>query len=158
MNTGVISERYAKALLMLTRESKRGEQVCSQVKAMLRNPDEVPQPLEEDLQRLVALLARNGRLQYLRFVFNTFVRMYYRSEGICPARLVSAERYEGLEEKVRGILEKQTGSKVILESETDPSLIGGFKVEVNDTILDASLAHQIELLRKQFANQNKRTE
>ena len=61
MNTGVISSRYARALLLLTKESGRGEEVFSQARALLKDSSRVPEPLEPDLARLV-MEKRQGRL------------------------------------------------------------------------------------------------
>ena len=40
--------------------------------------------------------------------------------------------------------------------EVDPSLIGGFVVQVGDYLLDASVRNQIETIRRQFVVQNNR--
>ena len=156
MNTGVISVRYASALLKLTQESGRGNQVCLQIRQMLDNPDSVPQPIEPDIEKLLALLQKNGRTGFLKFIFSSFVRMYYKSVGIRLAHLTSAVQTEGLEDKIRTLLEKQTGEKVLMDSKVDPGIVGGFIVEVDDYILDASVARQLELIRRQFASQNKK--
>ena len=156
MNTGVISVRYASALLKLTQESGRGEQVCLQIRQMLDNPERVPQPLEPDIEKLLSLLLKNGRMDFLKFIFSSFVRMYYKSVGIRLAHLTSAVQADGLEDKVRVLLEAQTGGKVLMDSKVDPGIVGGFVVEVDDYILDASVRRQIELIRRQFASQNKR--
>lgn len=156
MNTGAIAVRYATALLKAVQESGRGEQVFSQVRRMLASPDTVPQPLEPDLERLTALLVRNGRVEYVKFIFSSFVRMYCRSVGVRLAHLVSASPVEGLEERVRSMLERHTGDRVIIDSKVDPNIVGGFILEVDDYILDASVARQIELIRRKLVVQNKR--
>ncbi len=73
--------------------------------------------------------------------------MYYKSVGIRRAHLTSAVQTEGLEDKIRTLLEKQTGEKVLMDSKVDPGIVGGFIVEVDDYILDASVARQLELNR-----------
>jgi len=72
MNTGVISTRYARALLLLTQEDGSGAEVFAQARALLKDPSTVPQPLAEDLAKMVVLLRRNGRGECLRFVLNDF--------------------------------------------------------------------------------------
>jgi sulfopyruvate decarboxylase TPP-binding subunit len=47
-------------------------------------------------------------------------------------------------------LEKILDKKVRLNFKTDLSLVGGFIAKVNDTLYDASIRHQLELLKKQF--------
>jgi F-type H+-transporting ATPase subunit delta len=40
--------------------------------------------------------------------------------------------------------------KVNLKFKSDQNLIGGFIAKVDDTLYDASIKHQLELLKKQF--------
>jgi F-type H+-transporting ATPase subunit delta len=40
--------------------------------------------------------------------------------------------------------------KVRLKFRTDNEMVGGFIAKVGDTLYDASIKHQLELLRKQF--------
>ena len=59
----------------MVEESGRGEQVFTQVRALLADASSVPRPLEPDIEKLVLLLRRNRRLDCLKFVLNDFVRM-----------------------------------------------------------------------------------
>lgn len=58
----------------------------------------------------------------------------------------TAEQKKQLTEKFEALLNK----KVILSFSVDNKLIGGFVAKVGDTIYDASVVHQLELLKKQF--------
>ena len=156
MNTGIISSRYATALLRYTQETGGGERVCAQVQRLLEHPEQRPGPLEPELERFVRLLVKNGRLEDVRFIFRSFISMYYRSRGIRVARLTTVGPAPELEQKLRTMLEKQLGGEVRIESVTDPALIGGFTLEVDDYLLDASVRRQIERIRRQFVIQNNR--
>ncbi len=61
-----------------------------------------------------------------------------------------------LESRLRALVEKQTGCKLILKTEVNPSLIGGFVFEVEDTVLDASVSRQLDVIRRQFIEKNRR--
>ena len=148
MNTGILATRYANALLRYTEETGGGERVCAQVRRLLEHPQEDPGPLEPELERLVRLLVRNGRLEDVRFVFRSFIGMYYRSRGIEVARLTTVVPAEGLERKLRSVLEKQLGCEVLLETHIDPDLLGGFTLEIGDYLLDGSVRRQIEAIRR----------
>ena len=156
MNTGIIASRYATALLRYTEETGGGERVCAQVRQLLRQPGERPGKLEPELERLTRLLVKNGRLEDVRFIFRSFIAMYYRSRGIRVARLTTAVPAQELEQKLRAMLERQLGCEVLLESDVDPDLLGGFTLEVGDYLLDASVRRQIETIRRQFVIQNNR--
>ena len=156
MNGGVISTRYARALLQLTQESGRGEQVFSQARSLLADPSVAPSPLEDDLTRLVLLLRRNGRGNLLRFILNDFVRMYCDKAGVLLVHLTSAVEAPGLPERISSLLGAKTGRRVVIESAVDPSLMGGFVLEVDDRQLDASVRTQLERIRSQFIEKNNR--
>ena len=47
-------------------------------------------------------------------------------------------------------LEQRTGKSVRLRIVTDASIRGGLVVRIGDTVLDASLTHQLERLRERF--------
>ena len=58
----------------------------------------------------------------------------------------SNEQKNVLQNKLEKILDK----KVRLNFKTDLKLVGGFIAKVDDTLYDASIKHQLELLKKQF--------
>ena len=135
--------------------------------------------MAQELHKFLELLIRNGRIGDVRLVLTTFVTEYYRSRHIKRARLVVADSalldpeptpsdpvpVEGslrqaqrpaLESRLRDLVEKQTGCKLILKTEVNPSLIGGFVFEVEDTVLDASVSRQLDFIRRQFIEKNRR--
>ena len=156
MNTGIISSRYATALLRYVQETGGGERVCAQVRRLLDRPEQDPGPLEPELERFIQLLVRNGRIGDVRFILHSFIEMYYRSRGVRVARLTTVVASEELERKLHGMLSKQLGCEVLIETKVDPALLGGFTLEVGDYLLDASVRRQIETIRRQFVIQNNR--
>lgn len=156
MNTGAISKRYARALLLLTRETGRGAQVCAQADALLRDPDAQIGALEPDLEKLVSLLAANSRTDYLKYVLSSFTGLYRRSVGIISARLVTALPCPGLGEKLSSIISSRTGLKVELTETVDPEIIGGFVFDTDNYRLDASVRSRIDAVRRQFIEKNTR--
>lgn len=156
MNTGAITKRYARALLMFTQEQGSAARVFEQVRKLLRDPRSVPSPIEPDLKRFVALVVEKGRRDHLRSILRTFVDMYAESAGLKNVKLTTAYPAEGLEEQIKADLEKRTGCPVFIDTDIDPGLIGGFRVVVDGMMLDASVRHQIELLQQQFVEKNNR--
>ena len=43
------------------------------------------------------------------------------------------------------------GCKVIIDAKVDPSIVGGFKAKIGDTLIDGSLRSKLEALRKDLA-------
>lgn len=135
--------------------------------------------MAQELHKFLELLIRNGRIGDVRLVLTTFVTEYYRSRHIKRARLVVADpalldpeptpsdpvpvegslrqaQRRALESRLRDLVEKQTGCRLILKTEVNPSLIGGFVFEVEDTVLDASVSRQLDFIRRQFIEKNRR--
>ncbi len=135
--------------------------------------------MAQELHKFLELLIRNGRIGDVRLVLTTFFTEYYRSRHIKRARLVVADpalldpeptpsdpvpvegslrqaQRSALESRLRDLVEKQTGCKLILKTEVNPSLIGGFVFEVEDTVLDASVSRQLDFIRRQFIEKNRR--
>lgn len=135
--------------------------------------------MAQELHKFLELLIRNGRIGDVRLVLTTFVTEYYRSRHIKRARLVVADQalldpeptpsdpvpVEGslrqaqrpaLESRLRELIGKETGCELLLETKVDPSLIGGFVFEVEDMILDASVSRQLDVIRHQFIEKNRR--
>ena len=156
MNTGAISKRYAKALLELSRESGRGERDYAQALALLEHPDRKPAKLEEDIEKLVQLLLRNGRLPYVKFILRSFVDLYRKENGIVEVRLTMASPSPGLEEKLWQTLASTIGGTILFTSKVDPDLIGGFVLEVDDKQLNASAKSQLDKIRRKLDELNKR--
>ena len=156
MNTGAISRRYAKALLDLSMISGRGEADYTQALQLLEHPELKPAALEEDLASLVSLLVRNGRLPYVKFILRSFVDLYRSEHGIVEVHLTMASPTPGLEDRLRGILTETLGGTILFTSEVDPDLIGGFVLEVDDKVLNASAKAQIEKIRRKLDELNKR--
>lgn len=156
MNTGVVSSRYAKALLKYTQETGRSEQVCAQVQAILRNPEAAEGALEPELQKFIALLRDNDRLDLVRLVFRDYVKMYYEAKDIILAHLTTVIPAPETEKTLVSMIEEYTGCKVLLDTSIDAGLIGGFVLEVDDILLDASVKCRLETVRRQFIISNNR--
>lgn len=52
--------------------------------------------------------------------------------------------------ELKNILEERLNKKVRLTQSIDKKLIGGFIVQIDDTVIDASLKHQLEILKRKF--------
>ncbi len=135
--------------------------------------------MAQELHKFLELLIRNGRIGDVRLVLTTFVTEYYRSRHIKRARLVVADpvlldpeptpsdpvpvegslrqaQRPALESRLRELIGEETGCELLLETKVDPSLIGGFVFEVEDTVLDASVSRQLDVIRHQFIEKNRR--
>jgi len=183
MDTGIISSRYAKALLAYVNETGNGETVFGQVltiesalsqseelRLLENDPAAVTDgeklsllesalgsvKMADELVRFINLILRHRRIEYLRFILHSFVTQYRRSRRIRNARLISAVASPELEARLRALVKEKTGDEVIMETKTDPDVIGGFIFIIDDYMIDASISHQLEIIRHQFIEKNRR--
>jgi F-type H+-transporting ATPase subunit delta len=85
------------------------------------------------------------------------IRRYYdnlwqEENKLLPVRVTSAIELD--QKTVREIgdrIAEQTGRKVELTSAVDPELLGGLQVRVGNTILDATVRHRLEQLRREVS-------
>jgi F-type H+-transporting ATPase subunit delta len=184
MNTGIITSRYARALLEFVDETGHGDVVCGQVltlESALDNSEELRRlmddpaavtdseklsllksalgnaPMADELERFIKLILKRGRMEYFRQMLHTFVAYVPQIQRESrTARLVSAVASPELEAKLKALVKEKTGDDVILETKVDPSVIGGFIFIIDDYMIDASVSHQLEILRHQFVEKNRR--
>ena len=100
------------------------------------------------------LLAHKKRANLLDEVVGEFNILLDEKNGIVNADVKSAVKMndDQARELVNG-LSVRTGKKIRAKMSLDETLIGGFTVKIGDTILDGSVSHQLQLLRKALAGE-----
>ncbi|MCE1272981.1 MAG: F0F1 ATP synthase subunit delta [Chlorobiaceae bacterium] len=98
------------------------------------------------------LLAHKKRANLLSEVVTEFNSLLDERNGYLNADVKSAVKLsdEQARELVNG-LSVRTGKKIRAKMSLDESLIGGFTVKIGDTILDGSVSHQLQLLKKSLS-------
>jgi F-type H+-transporting ATPase subunit delta len=107
----------------------------------------------QQLQNLLLLLLRRGRIQLVPRIAAAFRELVNRRAGVTIALVTSATELSA--QDVRAIeerLERITRGKVDLEVRVDPGLLGGVVVRVGDRLLDGSVRGRLERLRDQVAS------
>jgi F-type H+-transporting ATPase subunit delta len=103
----------------------------------------------------IRLCINKGREPQLADIADELLNQYKTMQNITSVKLTTATPLDATAvESIRQKMEqsKETNKSVELETAVDPSLIGGFKVEFGDQLYDASVAHKLELLKKEFSN------
>ncbi len=96
--------------------------------------------LEELSLRFLQLLARKSRIQLLAEISAAFAKQVYRRHGILTVQAVTPQALpEKAADALRAKLERITGKTVVLEQQTDPSLLGGILLRMGGRQLDMSL-------------------
>ena len=179
MSSAIASRRYAAALLDVAEEGDFLVQVTSdlqnirevlsqsrELQLALKSPlikgDHKSRILEEifgssscdKTMIFLKLLAHKKRANLLDEVVGEFNILLDEKNGIVNADVKSAVKMndDQARELVNG-LSVRTGKKIRAKMSLDETLIGGFTVKIGDTILDGSVSHQLQLLRKALAGE-----
>ncbi len=100
------------------------------------------------------LLVSKYRESFLPEIVTAFIQQYKDLKEIQTVKLTTAVPVS--EELKKGILDKiRSGSSmknIELNSEVDEEIIGGFILEIGDQLVDASIAYDLNNVKKQFQN------
>ena len=174
-----LAGRYAKSLLDLANERNELEAVyndmlylqavCSKsrdVLNLLRSPIITADKKEAILKEItkgkigestsafIRLLVIKGREAFLPEVIVAFISQYKRQKDIHTLKLTTATPVsEELKKQIIERVQGQTKLKNIeLTATVKEDLIGGFLLEIGDTLVDASILYDLNKIRSQFLN------
>lgn len=182
MNNGLIAARYATALMdfvpepisrdILYAESKsvtKSFKQFSEMRLVLENPvmEKVDKlkvinlaaggNTSKPFERFVDVLLQNNREIHLQSIMLKFGDLYRKSKNIHSGKLTTASPIEALVEKrLVDMIQKSTGGTVEIEKIVDPAILGGFQFEVDFVRWDASLSGQLQRIRDEYIEQNKK--
>jgi F-type H+-transporting ATPase subunit delta len=92
-------------------------------------------------------LVEYGRLSLLPAISQAFEELKARDEGILDAQIIVAAKPSSAEVKdLVKRLEAKFGNKIEASVSVDPEIIGGIKIIVGDTVIDASVKGQLQNL------------
>lgn len=162
MNSGLISSRYATALLQYAREENVSESVYADAQALLcalKDEQALPGCIEkctDQTRTFISLVIKNNRVECLESILRRFIALYRKSEGITKATLTVAAPSPRLEERLQELLKERGFKKVEFDKSVDPDLLGGFVLQVDDLRLDASLKRGLRNIQKEFEEKNRK--
>ncbi|MDR0971805.1 MAG: ATP synthase F1 subunit delta [Bacteroidales bacterium] len=177
MAFNIVSSRYARSLFDLSLERNVLDRINSDMSLIntlclenpilniiLKNPNInigkkkniVKDLLEKRVDSLtlsfILLLIDKRRVILLKEIANEFVGFCNKYKGIKVATLISANKIDELtKQRIIKLFEKQFNCTIKLEEKENPSLLGGFKIMIEDMIYDASILNQLNSLKKSFA-------
>ena len=98
---------------------------------------------------LSALLLHKDRLGIAGDISQQYDRLLDAYRGIEHAEVIIAtpldeEGKERLSDQLWEIMDR----KVVIDAQVDPSIVGGFRAKIGDTLIDGSIRNRLEALRK----------
>ena len=170
MDIGIISVRYARALLKSALDAKLDQQVYQEMLLLAKSYVEVPElrhtidnpMLDKDKKEqllltavggkdasalskaFVALVLKEDRENMIQFMANSYVTLYRQQKNIIRGKLTTAVAVTpATEQKMRQMVESKTKGTVEFETEVNPDIIGGFILEYDTYRMDASVKSQL---------------
>jgi F-type H+-transporting ATPase subunit delta len=144
-------------------DAAAGTLTAGELEGILANPaipldqrvsvaEQVFASLSGPVRNLVLLLVRRNRIGQLPRVAAEFRRLDDRRNGLTHATATSAAPLGAGEVRtITARLEELTGGRIALETDVDPSLLGGLVVRVGDRLIDGSVRGRLERLRGQLS-------
>jgi len=103
--------------------------------------------LNEHGQNMIKTLVEYGRLSILPAISSAFEELKAQDEGTLEAQIIAAAKPSAAEVKdLVKKLEAKFGKKIEATVSVDPEIIGGIKIIVGDTVIDASVKGQLQNL------------
>ena len=173
-----LAHRYAKSIIDLALEKSQLEAVYADMKflqaacksskelvSLLQSPIITADKKNAVLAAITAdkvteitaafnkLLVKKGREFELPEIVEAYIEQYNTIKGIHKVKLTTAvELSDELKQSISDKAAKEGGlGNVELETKVDESLIGGFVLEFNNNLVDASIARDLRDIKKQFA-------
>jgi len=98
---------------------------------------------------LALLLVKTGRMKVARNIAREYLLLLDAHRGVAHAKVATALPLD--EESVQSLsrnLGEIVAQQVLVEPHIDPSVIGGFRAKIGDLLIDGSVRHRLESLRK----------
>jgi len=168
-----ITTPYAEAFLQVAESLDEVDQIVDQSKSLLELWDQSPDfsdamssPILEidskkavleklfskevspSFMNLLKLLADRQRIGYLNSVLERLLELYREQRNIALATVTSATSLnEDQQDQILKTVQSLAGTDNLeLDLKVDPSLIGGFVINVGSKVIDASLSGQVRRL------------
>ena len=176
MDIGVISVRYARALIKSAAGMKLEDQVYQEMQSLYKSYLDVPElrftidnPMlpkdkkqtllvtalgekpSELSKKFVALVLREGRESTLQFMAASYITLYRKQKNIIRGKLTTATAVSPeTEDKMRRMVEARSQGTVEFKTEVNPDIIGGFILEYDTYRMDASVRSKLNSILAQL--------
>tara|TARA_A100001011_G_scaffold393634_1_gene483958 strand:- start:26901 stop:27437 length:537 start_codon:yes stop_codon:yes gene_type:complete len=166
------ASRYAKAILAFAQQNNTSEALAidlQKLNALFQENGSIQNTLENPLipaekklnivnslfpsasessKKLFSLLAENNRLAILEGTGKKFVELYAHSKGEIKGLISTAVPLtKDLEKTILKKVQIFSNQKINIENKIDPSIMGGFILNIGDMQFDASIANKLKEIK-----------
>ena len=111
----------------------------------------VGEPMHDTLKQFIAFVADKKREDKMIFIAMKFMEMYRTKHNILSTQVTTAtELSEESYEKIKAFIKQTFGADAEMDVKINPSLIGGFILDIENTRMDASVAGQLTALKNKL--------
>ena len=177
MDNGKISVRYARALFQVAQEQGCEAEVydgltrfahnyllaIGQFNEVLADPivarEEkvkllemaVGEPMHDTLKQFIAFVADQKREDKMFLIAMKYMEMYREKHHILSTQVTTATQLpEETYDKIKAFVKQTFDADAELDVHIDPSLIGGFILDIENTRMDASVVGQLNALKNRL--------
>ena len=176
MALGVISVRYARALLKCAMELNLEDQVYQEMITLADQYNRVPElrstidnpmldkdkkqallqaacgkNLSELTKRFIHLVLHEGRDNVMQMMATSYITLYRKQKNIISGRLITATTVTPeVEQKMKQMVQSKSQGTVEFQTEVDPDIIGGFILEYDSYRMDASVQTKLDNILKEL--------
>ncbi len=176
MDIGVISVRYARALLKCSMEDGLEDKVYQDMQTLAKSYIEVPElkltidnpMIAKDSKKallmaavgdertklttnFISLVLKEDRESVMQFMANSYITLYRKQKNVIRGKLTTAtEVTSAMEQKMRQMVESNTNGTVEFETEVNPDIVGGFILEYDTYRMDTSVRTRLNSILKQL--------
>ena len=112
--------------------------------------------IEKNIYYFMCVIIDHQRGKYIKEILSEFIQVCFKRLNIKTGTIYST--YPLSEEQIKKIKQKVSitmDSNVRLVNKINKELVGGIKIQVDDYIIDYSLKHRLEQLKKELYNHRK---
>lgn len=176
MAIGVISVRYARALLKCAMELNLEDKVYQEMITLADQYNRVPElrstidnpmleknkkqallqaacgkNLSELTARFIQLVLQEGRENVIQMMATSYITLYRKQNNIISGRLITATTVTSeVEQKMKQMVQRKYQGTVEFQTEVDPDIIGGFILEYDSYRMDASVQTKLHNILKEL--------
>ena len=165
------SERYARALFEVAKESSELDKIENNLKSFLeiynsspdlisfiKNPTQTNQNqltainiiseklnFSKTIKNFFSLLIEKRRIFYVKKIIQSFLKLCSQKRGEVKASLISSKNLSNEElSEISSQFSQSMGSKIKFDFSVDTNLIGGVKIQLGSLMVDTSIKNKLK--------------